>query len=172
MIIENKKVVSLNYLLTALCAEKGGEELIEKTTTETPFVFLYGSGGLLEQFERELKGLKVGDAFDFVINANSAYGVFYSDHIVEIPKTAFQDKDGNIDEEAVNAGNVLPMVDHEGNRVEGLVVGITETSIKMDFNHPLAGKDLHFKGEVIEVRRASEEEIAHGHVHGEHGHQH
>jgi FKBP-type peptidyl-prolyl cis-trans isomerase SlyD len=172
MIIENKKVVSLNYVLTTPTAEKGGEELIEKTTTENPFVFLYGAGGLLEQFESELKSLKVGDAFDFIIDAKNAYGLSHSDHIVEIPKTAFQDKDGNIDEEMVNEGNVLPMVDHEGNRMEGLIVGITETSIKMDFNHPLAGKDLHFKGEVLEVRDASEEEIAHGHVHGAQGHQH
>ena len=64
------------------------------------------------------------------------------------------------------------MSDNEGNRLVGQILDITEEFVKMDFNHPLAGKDLHFEGEILEVRPASEEELAHGHVHGEHGHQH
>ena len=64
------------------------------------------------------------------------------------------------------------MVDKEGKPLYGTVLEIGEKEIKMDFNHPLANTDLHFKGEVLEVRDATTEELDHGHVHGEHGHQH
>ena len=56
--------------------------------------------------------------------------------------------------------------------MQGLILEIHDNTILIDFNHPMAGKDLYFKGEVIEVRESTEEELAHGHVHGEHGHQH
>jgi FKBP-type peptidyl-prolyl cis-trans isomerase SlyD len=69
-------------------------------------------------------------------------------------------------------GNILPMSDHEGNQLQGLVEEITADFVKMDFNHPLAGKNLHFIGSVLSIRDASAEEIDHGHVHGEGGHHH
>jgi len=93
-------------------------------------------------------------------------------HIVMIPIDAFLGEDGNLDEENVKVGVTLPMIDNEGGKLYGMVKEITKEYVKMDFNHPLAGQDLHFKGEVLEVRAASEEELAHGHVHGEHGHHH
>jgi FKBP-type peptidyl-prolyl cis-trans isomerase SlyD len=64
------------------------------------------------------------------------------------------------------------MQDQHGNPLEGLVLEIGEDTVKMDFNHPLAGKHLHFSGEVLDVREASAEETEHGHVHGPHGHHH
>ncbi|HEY6161907.1 MAG TPA: peptidylprolyl isomerase, partial [Bacteroidia bacterium] len=67
---------------------------------------------------------------------------------------------------------VLPMVDNKGNHLQGKVTEISLTEVKMDFNHPMAGKDLHFTGEVLEVRDATQEELAHGHVHGPGGHHH
>ena len=77
-----------------------------------------------------------------------------------------------MDEENVKVGVTLPMVDNEGNRLYGKVQEITAEYVKMDFNHPLAGQDLHFKGEVLEIREATEEELAHGHAHGPHDHHH
>jgi FKBP-type peptidyl-prolyl cis-trans isomerase SlyD len=93
-------------------------------------------------------------------------------HVVMIPSEAFSSEEGEFDDENVKIGVTLPMVDNDGNRLYGKVMEITKEHVKMDFNHPLAGQDLHFKGEVLEIRAASEEELAHGHVHGEHGHQH
>ena len=66
----------------------------------------------------------------------------------------------------------LPMRDSEGHTLVGKVTAITDKHVEMDFNHPLAGFDLHFRGEILDVREATNEEIAHGHVHGEHGHHH
>ncbi len=152
MKIENNSVVSVNYLLV----KKGTDEKIEQTSKEHPFVFIFGTGGLLEDFESNLLNKKAGDTFDFVM----------------IPIDAFLAEDGTFDEENVKVGITLPMVDNEGNRLYGNVMEITKEYVKMDFNHPLAGQDLHFKGEVLEVRPATEDELAHGHVHGEHGHHH
>jgi FKBP-type peptidyl-prolyl cis-trans isomerase SlyD len=64
------------------------------------------------------------------------------------------------------------MSDNDGNRLVGQVLEVNEEFVKMDFNHPLAGTNLHFEGVILEVRDASQEELEHGHVHGEHGHQH
>lgn len=168
MTIENNTVVSVNYLL----AKKGTGEQIEQTSKEHPFVFIFGAGGLLEDFETNLRNKKVGDTFDFFIEHTRGYGVRDEQHIVMIPIDAFLAEDGKLDEENVKVGVTLPMIDNEGGKLYGMVKEITAEYVKMDFNHPLAGQDLHFKGEVLEVRAASEEELAHGHVHGEHGHHH
>lgn len=168
MTIENNKVVSVNYLLT----KKNTDDVIEQTSKEKPFVFIYGKGGLLEDFETQLKDKKVGDTFDFHVDHERGYGKRDEQFLVNIPMEAFVGEDGKFDEENVKVGVTLPMVDKEGNPLYGTVLEIGEKEIKMDFNHPLADTDLHFKGEVLEIRDASAEELDHGHVHGEHGHQH
>lgn len=168
MTIENNTVVSVNYNLSL---KETGEQ-VEQTSKEQPFVFIFGTGGLLEDFETNLRGKKAGDVFDFFIDHKRGYGVRDEQHIVMIPINAFLGEDGKLDEENVKVGVTLPMVDNDGNRLYGNVIEITSEYVKMDFNHPLASKDLHFKGEVLEVRAATEEELAHGHVHGPHGHHH
>jgi FKBP-type peptidyl-prolyl cis-trans isomerase SlyD len=172
MIIEKNKVVSVNYILTVYDKEGEAETLVEETSIENPFVFLYGNGDLLEDFETALDNKVKGDKFDFKVAFERGYGQVHPDHIVNVPAEAFKDEDGNMDEEMVVVGNMLPMHDQEGNRMQGLVMEITDTYVKMDFNHPLAGKNLHFIGEVLEVRNATLEELSHGHVHGPGGHQH
>lgn len=171
MQIQKNMVVSVNYHLTVK-DENGKEELVEKTDSSHPFVFLFGSGSLLEDFEKNLSGKTKGDNFDFVIAAGQGYGEWSEDNIVEIPMDAFKDQDGNIDKEMLKVGNTLPMMDNEGNHLQGTVEEISDSAVTMDFNHPLAGQDLHFKGEVLEVREATSEEISHGHVHGPGGHHH
>jgi FKBP-type peptidyl-prolyl cis-trans isomerase SlyD len=69
-------------------------------------------------------------------------------------------------------GNELPMTDSDGNRLVGIVADVNDKIVVMDFNHPMAGEDLHFVGSILEVREATSEEISHGHVHGPGGHHH
>jgi len=168
MKIEINSVVSVNYTLT----EKANGSPVEQTSKEHPFVFIFGNGGLLEDFENNLRDKKAGDTFDFFIEHTRGYGVRDEQHVVMIPVEAFTGEDGKFDAENVKVGVTLPMQDNEGNRLYGKVVDITAESVKMDFNHPLAGTDLHFVGEILAVRAATADEIAHGHVHGEHGHHH
>lgn len=168
IIVENNKVVSLNYRLT----DHNTGEQIEETTEANPMVFLFGVGGVIPEFEENISGKKVGDTFEFVIIADNAYGQYSDGQLAEIPKDVFFDEEGNFDEEYFIVGAVIPMSNSEGHQLRGKIVEINEETIRMDFNHPLAGTDLHFTGEIIDVREATEDELSHGHVHGPGGHHH
>lgn len=172
MNIADKHVVSVSYHLTVPNPNGGEEETVEKTSPEEPFMFLFGAGGLLPEFESNLNGKAIGDKFDFRISAENGYGRYQIEHVVSIPMQAFLDENGKLDTEMVFVGNMLPMMDSEGHRLMGKVQEVALDHVRMDFNHPLAGKDLHFSGEVLAVRVATEEELAHGHVHGPGGHHH
>lgn len=156
MKIDRNKFVSLTYELRS-----GGVdgELKEKAVKETPLTFVFGAGMMIQKFEDNLMGLEKGDSYEFVIEHLDAYGPVMEDRIVDLPKSIFE-VDGKIDESILYEGNVVPMMDASGNRMNGTVVAISEDTVKMDFNHPLAGQDLCFKGEVLEVREASEQELA------------
>lgn len=168
MEIKNNTVVSITYDLKIGNAEGA---LVEKVEASAPFVFLFGAGGLLPEFEENLHGLTEGKAFEFSIESDNAYGPVQDEAIIELPINIFE-VDGVIPEDLLVVGRYLTMQDHQGNPLRGRIEKIGLEQVTMDFNHPLAGADLHFKGGVLNVREASEEEIAHGHVHGEGGHHH
>ena len=170
MNISKDKVVSVNYMLSVSNKDQP-EELIEQTSKEHPFVFLFGHEAALPEFEEKLAGKKAGERFDFNISSENGYGSHEKDNVVQIDKAAFN-IDGKFDSARVKVDAELPMRDNEGHTLTGKVTAITDTHVEMDFNHPLAGFDLHFTGEVLDVREATPEELAHGHVHGEHGHHH
>ncbi len=134
-------------------------ELVEKTEETNPLAFVVGAGKMLQMFENKLEGLKVGDAFNFELKPEEAYGDANPQAIVELPKNIFE-VNGAIDESLFELGNHVPMQDAQGNRLDGIVLEVTDENVKMDFNHPLAGDILFFSGAVIEVREASEDEIA------------
>lgn len=170
MTISENKVAVVSYHLTA-SKNGGAEELIEQTDAEHPFAFIYGVSSLLPDFEKNLLNKKVGDKFDFRVKAENGYGIVENDYIINIDKQAFI-VDNQFDNARVFVGNDIEMHDAEGNQLVGRVLEISEAHVRMDFNHPLAGHDLHFVGEVVEVRDATGEELDHGHVHGKGGHHH
>jgi FKBP-type peptidyl-prolyl cis-trans isomerase SlyD len=171
MIVENKKVVSVKYRLSS-SKDKGEEKFVEETGNDNPLVFLFGVGGLIETFENNLKGKKPGDKFDFHIESEKAYGTYDASKIVDIPMEVFLDKDGKLDTNVFKVGAIVPMSDDKGNHMRARIEKMGISHITMDFNHPMAGHDLHFNGEVMDVRDATAEELAHGHVHGPGGHHH
>jgi len=166
--ITKNKVVSLHYIL-----KEGTKEanIIEETTGQDPMVFLYGTGQMIPKFETEISEKTKGDKAEFGIKAADAYGEIDEKAVLTLPVDVFK-SEGALDLEMLKVGNVLPMQDAEGNRMDGIVMDVNETEVKMDFNHPMAGKDLYFEIEIIGVRDASKEELEHGHVHGEGGVQH
>lgn len=172
MIIEKNKVVSVEYQLSSTAKGKNEEKFVEKTGKENPLTFLFGVGGLIEDFENNLKGKKVGDKFDFHIESSKAYGNRDESKLVDIPMETFLDKDGKLNLEIFKVDAIIPMADNEGNRLQAKINKIGINHITMDFNHPMAGEDLHFVGEVLSVRVATPEELAHRHVHGPGGHHH
>jgi len=165
MIAEKNNVVSIVYELRA-DSKKG--EVVESLTGENPLTFLFGTGGLLPKFEEQLNGLKTGDNFEFLLHSEDAYGPVVENAIVHVPHSVFE-VDGKIDENLMKIGTMVPMMDAEGRRLNGKVIAIEGDAVQMDFNHPMAGNDLFFKGEVSDVRSATEEELSHGHIHAEGG---
>lgn len=168
MTIEKNKVVSLLYELRI---GNAAGELVEKVDPSEPFTFLFGAGGLLPEFETNLKGKKAGEKFEFGIKSENAYGSFSLEAIVDIPKNVFV-VNGELASEMLQVGKMIPMRDDQGHAMHGKVLAVEPETVKMDFNHPMAGKDLFFTGEIVEVRTASADEISHGHVHGPGGHHH
>lgn len=161
MTIVTNKVVSLKYELR-INAEDG--ELVEKVENDRPLQFIFGVGSMLEKFESNIGGLKEGDKFNFKLKADEAYGDVNNEMIVDVPKEIFM-VDGKIDDSLLVIDKVIPMRDQQGNHLNGKIIEIKESQVVMDFNHPLAGDDLFFTGEVLNVRDASDEELSHGHIH-------
>jgi FKBP-type peptidyl-prolyl cis-trans isomerase SlyD len=170
MQISEYKVVAVQYYLTA-AKNNETHQLVEETTKEQPFVFLFGFGGVIPDFETNLTGKKTGDKFDFKISAENGYGIYEKEYIVNVDRAAFE-VDGKFDDVRVKVGLDLEMRDADGNPLMGRVLSINDKAVEMDFNHPLAGHELHFIGEVVDVREATQEELDHGHVHGPGGHHH
>ena len=165
MIAEKNNVVSIVYELRAGSMEG---EVVESLTPENPLTFLFGTGGLLPKFEENLNGLNPGDSFEFLLNSEDAYGPVVESAVVHVPKSVFQ-VNGEVDESLMQIGNMVPMMDAEGRRLNGKVVAVEGDAVKMDFNHPMAGTDLFFRGQVTDIRSATDEELQHGHVHGSGG---
>ena len=123
---------------------------------------------MIPGFERQLEGLKTGDLFDISILPGDAYGELLDDEIVELPFSIFADA-AQSQPDLLAIGNIIPMNDGSGNQFEGRVKMVGIDTVTMDFNHPLAGKTLHFQGKIESLRDAEPEEISHGHVHGHGG---
>lgn len=152
MKIGDKTFVALSYEL------KSDGEIVEKVTAEAPLQFVYGAGFLLPKFEEQLTGLDKGDKFAFRLESEDAYGPVIEDAVVDLPKDIFM-VDGKIEEGLLEIGNQLPMSDNQGNRLVGIVKEVGDDTVKMDFNHPMAGHTLDFTGEVVEVREATPEDM-------------
>jgi len=159
MKITANKSVSAEYELYVDGEVEGELELMEKATEQQPLNFVYGVGMMLPKFEENLFGMQVGDKFDFVINCEEAYGEYDDDSVLDLDRSIFE-IDGKLDEEMIFEGNVVPLMDSEGNRVNAQIVSVSDSHVKVDLNHPLAGENLHFKGSLLEVREATEKELA------------
>lgn len=155
MIITKNKVAALTYTLTI---NDYDGQIIETIGKEQAVDFLFGTGKLLPAFELALEGKQGGDSFRFHIPASEAYGVFNPDAVIELSKDIFK-RNGEINNEILFLGNEIPMMDRNGKRMNGIVKELKDDSVIMDFNHPMAGNNLYFKGLVASVREASYEEL-------------
>lgn len=152
---ENKYIIVAYKLYTM---EDGEKELFEEAKAEHPFQFISGLGTTLEDFENQITSLAKGDKFDFTIPADKAYGQYDEQHVIDLPKHIFE-IDGKFDSEHIKEGNIVPLQTGDGQRVNASVVEIKPDVVVVDLNHPLAGADLIFEGEIIESRPATNEEI-------------
>ncbi|MFN3589410.1 MAG: peptidylprolyl isomerase, partial [Spirosomataceae bacterium] len=167
MEIAENTVVSLTYELYIDAEEDNQDEMeiVEVVGEDDPMVFIHGMSGLPPVFEEKLRGLTAGDSFHFTIESQDGYGDVDVEAIVNLPKEIFM-VDGQIAEDILQIGNFVPFNNEENEPITGRIADIGEEYVIVDFNHPLAGKEMHFDGKIVGVRAATPEELDHGHVHG------
>jgi len=156
MVIEKDKMVSLKYVLRE--GDSKGD-IVEEVTSDNPLEFLYGAGQMLPHFESNIENLAQGDKFEFKLTSGEAYGDKREELIVDLPMSVFE-IDGKVDENMLKAGSQVPMADAQGRRLIGTVISHDDTTVNMDFNHPMAGAELYFTGEVLDVRNATVDELS------------
>ncbi len=155
--IKPGKYVELGYDLYAVTPE--GETLVHQTDLEDPEKIIFGvTRGMIRPLEEAIEGLEKGGKFDIVVKADEAFGPYDPEQIATLDKEIFM-VDDKFDSEVIKPGAVLPMMTADGYKINGVVLEVTDKDVKMDFNHPLAGKDVRFKGEILAVRDATPEEL-------------
>ena len=160
MEIADQRVVVIHYTLTN---DQG--EVLDSSRGGEPLAYLHGNGNIITGLEKGLLGKKAGDALKVDVSPAEGYGEQNDELIQQVPRRAFQGvKDIQVGMSFQAQGPAGPM------RVT--VTRVAGDMVTVDGNHPLAGENLHFDVEVVEVRAATAEEMSHGHVHGPGGHHH
>lgn len=160
MKISQDSVVSLHYIL-----KDAAGATIDRSDSE-PLAYLHGHGQIVPGLERELTGKSTGEKLQVHVLPAEGYGEYDAARVLKVPREAFS----AIPE--LQEGMTLATRTRSGGHAEVVVREIGPEAVTVDGNHPLAGKDLFFDIEIVEVRAASEEELAHQHVHGPGGHDH
>ena len=159
MKIEKDRVVSFHYSVS----EQGAEPM-ESSDGRDPLVILIGHGNIIPGLEKAMEGREAGEKFEVDVAAAEAYGEKRDGLSQRIPKKHF----GN---QRLEPGMQVILQTNFGPRAV-TIQKVGMSVVDVDLNHPMAGKDLHFAIEIVDVREASAEEVEHGHVHGEGGHHH
>jgi FKBP-type peptidyl-prolyl cis-trans isomerase SlyD len=159
--IESNKVVTINFTL------KDSEgNLIESTENMEPFSYISGNNQILPKLEDAVNQMLIGAKKDVLINASDGYGEYSEAAVQQIDKKEFPEDIKLVE------GMQLIANSPDGKKMPFIINKIEENEVTVDFNHPLAGKNLEFNVELLDVRDATPEELTHGHVHGPGGHHH
>ena len=153
--IADNVVVSLRYTLTV------DGEVIDYTEDDEAIEFLQGYGNIIPGLEHELDGMQIGEKKQVSVPTAEAYGEYDQEEIRDVPRSEFPP------DVPLAPGVELELTDTDGDILYAKVVSIAKDTVKLDFNHPLAGKELHFYVEIADLRPPTEEELEHGHVHDE-----
>jgi FKBP-type peptidyl-prolyl cis-trans isomerase SlyD len=154
-VIADDVVVTLDYTLTV------DGEVVDSTAGIDPISFLQGYENILPGLEQELYGLKIGDKKQVSLKAKDAYGEIDPEAVVDVPRS---DIPKDI---PMKPGIELQVSNEDGELMDAVITSISKDTVRLDFNHPLAGKNLNFDVTVVDLREAEPEELEHGHVHGE-----
>ncbi|MFG6175729.1 peptidylprolyl isomerase [Halomonas sp. THAF12] len=160
MQIAQNSVVAFHYTLT-----NDAGEVLDSSEGREPLTYLHGAGNIIPGLEKEMEGRTTGDKLQAKVAPEEGYGEVQPQLVQEVPRDAFQGV------ENVEAGMQF-QAQTQGGPLMVTVTKVEGDTVTVDGNHPLAGQTLNFDVEIAEVREASEEEVEHGHVHGEGGHEH
>ncbi|WP_339511121.1 FKBP-type peptidyl-prolyl cis-trans isomerase [Pseudomonas sp. RL_15y_Pfl2_60] len=161
MLIAANKAVSIDYTLT-----NDAGEVIDSSAGGAPLVYLHGAGNIIAGLEKALLDKKVGDELDVSVEPEDAYGEYSAELLATLNRSMFE----GVDE--LEVGMQFHASGPDGSMQIVTIRELEGDDVIVDGNHPLAGQRLNFKVKVVDIRDASEEEVAHGHIHGEGGHQH
>jgi FKBP-type peptidyl-prolyl cis-trans isomerase SlyD len=161
MLIAHNKVVRFDYTLT-----NDANDVLDSSEGGEPLTYLHGAGNIIPGLESALEGKRAGDSLNVRVAPAEAYGERDDRMVQNVPREMFEDSN------EIQTGMQFHSSDPEGNVTVVTVVGMDAEHITVDANHPLAGVPLNFAVTIVEVRDASPEELAHGHVHGPGGHHH
>lgn len=160
MIAEKDKVVSFHYTL------KNSEGVqMESSREQDPMVYLHGANNIILGLEKAMEGREAGDEFVVTVEPEEAYGIRNEKNVQRVPLKRLKGVG------KITPGQILNLQTNKG-QVQVTVLKVGRFNVDVDGNHPLAGQQLTFEVEVIEIREATREEIQHRHVHGPGGHQH
>jgi FKBP-type peptidyl-prolyl cis-trans isomerase SlyD len=156
-VVTDGLVISLDYIL------KVDGEVVDSTREEgdAPIQFLQGAGQIIPGLEKALDGMMIGESKKVLIPPTDAYGEFDPDAYEMVEKREFP---ASI---PVEVGTQIEIRDESGETLMAYITEVEGDQVRLDFNHPLAGKELDFVVEVVDLRDATEEEKAYGHVHVE-----
>lgn len=154
MEITKDRVVSIDYRL-----HLGDGKIIDESDAGDPLVYLHGYEEIVPGLEKALEGKRAGESLKVQVAPEEAYGEYDPEGVEEVPREEFPP------DLELEAGGVVSATDEEGDEVDFLVKEVRPKTVVVDFNHPLAGKTLHFEVSVREVRAATPEELEHGHAH-------
>jgi len=159
--VEDGQVVSMEYTL------KVDGEVADSSEGHEPLEYVHGAGNIIPGLEREMTGMSVGDSKEVMIAAAEGYGERDEEAFMDVPREQFPD------EIPMKAGTELQVQNQAGQPMFARIEKVEDQNVRLNFNHPLAGKDLHFNVKVVGLREATPEEKEHGHVHAAgNGHQH
>jgi len=153
--ISDKKVGIIHYTL-----KNNNGDTLDSSEGKPPLAYIQGMKNLIPGMEKALEGKIAGDQFNIVIPPADAYGLRNEELVSEVPLTNFPEKS------EVKVGVQFQTETDDGPKIAQIIKIDNETAT-VDLNHPLANQTLHFKVEIIEVRDATDDELSHGHVHGE-----
>lgn len=156
MFIESKKMVTLHYTLRET-DDQG--VVIEDTFGRDPLRFMFGVGAMIPGFESNLEGKIAGDSFDFTLNPDVAYGDYEPEAVLAISNENFVDENGILNKDKIFEGAEITLQDTQGRQYHGIVSKVNEEDVVVDFNHPMAGRTLHFSGQILEVNNPSDDDI-------------
>ncbi|WMS88396.1 peptidylprolyl isomerase [Pleionea litopenaei] len=160
MTITKDKVVSMHYTV-----KNTSGDVIDTSEGRDPLMYMQGHRNIIPGLENALEGKAAGDKVEATIEPAQAYGEVVEELIQEVPRSAFEGV------ETLEVGMNFQAQSEQG-PVNVVITKVEDDKVTVDGNHPLAGQTLEFNVEVVEIRDATEEEIAHGHAHGVGGHQH
>ena len=161
MIISENSAVRLHYTLSDDQVQQ-----LDSSAGQEPLAYLHGAGNIIPGLEKALEGKTAGDKLSVAVSAEEGYGPVQTDLIQDVPRSSFQGID------TIEIGMQFEAQTGQGGSVPVTVIAVTDETVTVDGNHPLAGKGLNFDVTIEDVREASEEELAHGHIHGAGGHHH